>query len=95
LADSRGARVTGTVYVTVGATNFISVVTPPALLSNGHFQVGYQGIPGYLYVVERATNVLGPWEVLTTVYADGSGFFQVDDPNEPAEPVRFYRVTYP
>lgn len=49
LADSRGARVTGTVYVTVGATNFISVVTLPAPLANGHFQVGYQGIPGYLY----------------------------------------------
>jgi hypothetical protein len=95
LADSRGARVTGRVYVTVGATNFISVVTPPALQSNGHFQVGYQGIPGYLYVVERATNVLGPWEVLTTVYADGNGNFQVDDPNDPPEPMRFYRVTYP
>jgi hypothetical protein len=93
--DARGGRGTGNVFVTVGATNFLSVVSAPVMASNGHFQVGYQGIPGYPYVVEWATSLEGPWEVLTTVIADANGYFQLDDPNEPPQAVRFYRVSYP
>ncbi len=95
LGDARGGRATGTVSVNVGATNFLSVVRPAALLPNGHFQVGYMGVAGYLYTVERSTNILGPWQVFTNITADVNGLFQIDDPNTPPAPTRFYRVKYP
>ena len=95
LGDARDGRATGNIFVTVGATNFISVASPAALLPNGHFQVGYSGVAGYLYTVERATNILGPWQVFTNIAADVNGLFQIDDANTPPEPMRFYRVNYP
>ena len=95
LGDARGGRSTGRVFVTVGATNFISVVNPPALSNDGHFLVGYSGVPGYVYTVERSTNVVGPWSVFTNIVADPNGLFSIDDPNTPPEPIRFYRVIYP
>ncbi|MBI5385135.1 MAG: immunoglobulin domain-containing protein [Verrucomicrobia bacterium] len=95
IVDSRGGRATANVFVTVGATNFLSIVVAPALLPNGHFQVGYSGIPGYPYTILRATNVAGPWLPFADVVADGNGFFQIDDPNTPPEPVLFFRATYP
>jgi hypothetical protein len=95
LGDARGGRSTGRVFVTVGATNFISVVNPPTFSNDGHFLVGYSGIPGYVYTVERSTNVVGPWSVFTNVVASPSGLFSIDDPNTPPEPIRFYRVIYP
>ncbi|HMJ91177.1 MAG TPA: Ig-like domain-containing protein, partial [Candidatus Acidoferrum sp.] len=95
LADARGGRDTGTIWVNVGATNFLSIATPPVLLPDGHFQIGYSGVPGYPYTIERATNVLGPWQVFTNIAADGTGLFSIDDPNTPPEPMRFYRTRYP
>jgi hypothetical protein len=50
---------------------------------------------GYPCTVERAASGLGPWEPFTVVVADVNGNFQVDDPNDPPAPMRFYRVTYP
>jgi hypothetical protein len=99
LGDARGGRSTGRVIVTVGATNFISVVAGPViqpdLPNNPHFLVGYSGIPGYVYSIERSTNILGPWSVFTNVVAEPNGLFSIDDPTSPAEPIRFYRVNYP
>lgn len=95
LGDARGGRATGQVIVTVGASNYVSVVVPPTVLGNGHFQVGYSGVPGYVYTIERATNVLGPWQVFTNIVAGQDGLFSIEDDNTPPEPTRFYRVTYP
>jgi hypothetical protein len=95
LADARGGSATSTVNVTVGATNFLSISTPPALLPNGHFGVSYSGVARYPYTVERAPNVTGPWQVFTNIAADVNGAFTVDDPNDPPLPMRFYRTRYP
>gem|GEM_PF-446857 len=93
--DGQGGSATGLVAVTVGPSNLLNVVSPPALLPNGHFQVGFAGIPYYTYTVERATSVQGPWQAFTNATAGANGQFMVVDPNDPPASSRFYRTLYP
>ena len=78
IRDNRGGTATGVVNVTVGATNFLSIVTPPAY-SAGLFTATFSGVPGYPYNVQYATNVTGPWFPLTNAVADPSGLFEIID----------------
>ena len=95
IRDNRGGTATGVVNVTVGATNFLSIVTPPAY-SAGLFTATFSGVPGYPYNVQYATNVTGPWFPLTNAVADPSGLFEIIDRTPtPAPATRFYRATYP
>jgi hypothetical protein len=97
LADTRGGSATGTVSVTVVASNAI-VLTPisQALLSNGTFTADFMGVAGLTYSVDRATNIDGPWDLgFTNLTADTNGVFSLHDPNPPAAEQRFYRARYP
>jgi hypothetical protein len=71
------------------------IVSGPDLLPNGHFHVGFAGIPGYSYTVQYSANADGPWTTLTNLTAGATGLFDLEDPTEPAPPTRFYRTTYP
>ena len=82
-------------YVTVGAANFLSLVSAPTY-SAGSFHAIFSGVPGYPYTVEYSPSVTGPWTLLTNIVPDSSGLFEVNDTASPPVPAaRFYRVAYP
>jgi hypothetical protein len=70
-------------------------------VSNGVATVGFAGIPGRSYEVQRSTNITD-WVTLVTTNAPGNGLFQwVDDFNDlgvpPADPPSsaYYRLRVP
>ena len=95
VSDSRGASAMGLVNVTVGATNFLTLLSAPTYAA-GQFQAAYSGVPGYPYTVEFAPSLTGPWTILTNIIPDSTGLFEIKDSlNPPVPGTRFYRVTYP
>lgn len=97
LTDARGAAATGIVSVTVISSNSITLNSLSQRVSgDGSFSASFEGVPGLRYVVDRATDVTGPWDLgFTNLTAGTNGFFEFTDPNSPAAPHRFYRVRYP
>jgi hypothetical protein len=97
ISDSRGGTVTPTVHVTVSSSDVPSpnIVIPPAILPNGHFHVGFAGIPGYTYAVQYSPYPNGPWSSITTLTAGTDGRFDFEDPTQPAPSSRYYRTIYP
>jgi hypothetical protein len=83
------------VTVTSASAPAPNIVTGPDILPNGHFHVGFAGIPDYSYTVQYSVNADGPWTTLTNLTAGDNGLFDFEDPTEPAPPTRFYRTTYP
>jgi len=97
LTDGRGASANGIVSVTVVSSNAITLnPVEQQVLGDGSFSTSFQGVPGLRYVVDRATNVIGPWELgFTNLTAGTNGMFEFNDPNTPPQPRRFYRTRYP
>lgn len=95
LTDARGATATGQVFVEITPASASSLNLISASLQGGHFLATFAGIPGLTYTVDRATNAAGPWNFFTNVTASTNGVIAIDDPNDPPEPVRFYRTRYP
>jgi len=60
---------------------------------DGKPTVTFSGIPGYAYVVQRATDVNGTWTDLTTLVASAQGLFQYTD-NNPPQGSAFYRAVH-
>jgi hypothetical protein len=56
--------------------------------------VGFSGIPGLTYSVQRAPTPTGPWTTIATVPAGATGLGSFMDTNPPAGKA-FYRNTYP
>ena len=92
--DDRGGSAVGTVEMVVGsASDLLHIVSAPVLTPEGNFQASFAGVPNYTYTIQVATDINGPWEVLTTVTADANGMFDVVEPvSTPAPPTRFYRA---
>jgi len=60
----------------------------------GGYQVGFAGVPGRSYTLQRASNVNGPWQTIATVVCGANGRASYTDTNAP--PVSaFYRTIYP
>ncbi len=97
VSDGRGGTATGNVTVTVtsGDAPTLNIVSGPSILPNGHFHVGFAGIPDYSYTVQYSPNANGPWTTITNLTAGSEGLFDFEDPTEPAPPSRYYRTTYP
>jgi fibronectin-binding autotransporter adhesin len=97
VSDGRGGSATGSVLVAVTSASApsLNIVSGPNILPNGHFHVGFAGIPGFSYTIQYSANVDGPWTTLTNLMAGTNGLFDFEDPTEPAPPTRFYRTTYP
>ena len=56
--------------------------------------IQYHGLAGQTYKLLRAPTVLGPWDLLDTRVAPGSGMLDFADPT-PLTPNSFYRVQGP
>jgi hypothetical protein len=97
ISDNYGATVTPTVFVTITSASAPppNIVIPPAMLPNGHFHVGFAGIPGYSYTVQYSGNANGPWTTITSLTAGTNGVFEFEDPTEPVPSSRYYRAVYP
>ena len=99
VTDSRGCVAMATVFVQV-AQNEIGQGTT-VTVSNGVATVGFAGIPGRSYQVQRSTNLVD-WVTLVTTNAPANGVFEwVDDFNDlgvpPADPPSsaYYRLRLP
>jgi len=66
----------------------------PLVSIPGGYQVNFAGIPGRTYSLQRATNVLGPWEFLASIKAGADGIGTYADTNAPL-PNAYYRSIYP
>jgi len=96
VSDGQGGTGTGHVNVTVLSTDGPTPnMHPPRVDQNGNYVIGFSGLPGSSYLVQRAPSVTGPWTTLATVVVGPSGVAEyVDtDPNRP-NPV-FYRAILP
>jgi hypothetical protein len=89
-----GSATSSVAVLTIGQGS-VSVVGSPEL-TNGVFHVLFAGAPNQGYVVDRSTNVLGPWVLgYTNLTSDFQGRFELFDTAIPPQPARFYRVRFP
>jgi hypothetical protein len=84
-------------------TNTLTVTLPPNtipvtivganVLGNGTVQLNFTGTPGYVYLIEGATNLMPPitWTLLSTNAANTNGLFNFNDSNAVNYNERFYR----
>jgi hypothetical protein len=95
--DSRGMGVTAEIQVEVSPPTEAELVAtmesnPPRLsvLSGGRIGVGFFGIPGRAYAIERSTD-LEAWSEVGQVTASNTGQIQFTD-ESPPQPNAFYRL---
>jgi len=89
-----GSATSSVAVLTIGLPS-VRVIGSPQL-TNGVFHVLFAGASNQLYVVDRAANVLGPWQLGFTNLTSGSnGLFDLFDASSPVLSARFYRVRYP
>jgi uncharacterized delta-60 repeat protein len=97
ISDAGGGRATGTVFVNVAPDSASGVASsnPPriTLSPDGVVRVGFRGIPGRVYRIQRSAN-LESWTTIETIAADPTGLLEYDDAN-PLQPNCFYRLTSP
>lgn len=88
--------------ITDGFTNttgmvYLNAVSPPVaatlsiVINSGVPTVSFTGSPGSSNVVQASTNLLTGWVDISTNMANGSGMWQVTDPQATNYPDRFYR----
>jgi hypothetical protein len=63
------------------------------MLSGGNASIGFQGIPGATYLIQRSVDLL-TWRDMACVTADATGFIQHIDPSSP-KPSAYYRIAMP
>jgi len=88
---------------TATGTVYLEAVAPPApatatniVVSAGVPTIKFVGTPNSTNVVQSTTNLLNSWVSFSTNVADGSGFWQVTDPNATNNPRgSFYRSFQP
>jgi hypothetical protein len=76
VSDGNGGSATGT--VTLVAVPFVSGQNATITVGGSSATVGFAGIPGYRYEVERSTNVVD-WVTILTTNAPANGVFSVTD----------------
>lgn len=96
VADGRGGVTVVQVDVNVVPEDQISpnIIMAPVILPNGHFYVGFAGIPFFSYTIQYSAHIEGPWTTLTNISAGTNGLFDFEDPSENV-PARFYRCAEP
>ncbi|GAA5126319.1 tandem-95 repeat protein [Luteolibacter yonseiensis] len=97
LADSRGARVAGTVAVTVRPASEgggVGANTPElSFMPGGNVSLTFHAIPGRGYLLQRSTDMIN-WDTIATLTADGTGNMEFTD-EDPPKPNGFYRLKRP
>ncbi|HWY77117.1 MAG TPA: choice-of-anchor Q domain-containing protein, partial [Verrucomicrobiae bacterium] len=97
LFDQRGAPRPFGPADDIGAFEFGATPRHVAWLGtfrNGLPRLNIAGVPGFLYMVERAPSPSGPWMPLTSITADLNGGGVCQDTNAPSDHA-FYRVVDP
>jgi len=88
-----GSATSSVAFLTIGLPS-VRVVGSPQL-TNGVFHVLFSGASNQLYVIDRGTSVLGPWQLgYTNLTSASNGLFDLLDAS-PVLSARFYRVRYP
>ncbi len=79
VTDGLGGAATGTIFVNVVPATGQNTGT--ITISGGQTTVTFVGLPGYMYVVQRATNLVPPvaWVNISTNTAPTNGLFQLID----------------
>jgi hypothetical protein len=94
ITDARGASVSGTVAVNVQVNTGIGTnAAALSVLSGGRVGVGFQGIPGRPYEIQRSSN-LNDWTAIATVTAAANGAVTFIDESPPSGRA-FYRLRKP
>jgi fibronectin-binding autotransporter adhesin len=70
-------------------------ISNPTVDGSGHPTFSGHGIPSYIYGVESATSVSGPWSEAGTVTADANGSWSFTDASQTDPGTIFYRLYYP
>ena len=94
IANGAGDTVSGSVSVQVRPANLLVGSLAPPVAVTGGIQVGFAGIPGQMYTVQRARVPNGPWTKVGTITVGGGGFGGFLD-NAPLSGTAFYRTSYP
>jgi sugar lactone lactonase YvrE len=98
-ADAHGGSVTGSVSVTVATADAIAQAgmagNPPQLtwLPDGRLEIGFHGIPGRSYQIQRSLDLAG-WQTIATLTAGPTGSIIHTDP-VPPRPNAYYRLAAP
>jgi trimeric autotransporter adhesin len=84
---------TGTLTVNLPPNTIPVTITSATLLTNG-VQMNFTGTPGYVYLIEGATNLTPPttWATLSTNAADSNGLFNFTDTNASNYNGRYYQT---
>src|SRR5579862_1813412 len=70
----------------------LKVVGSPAVLANGHFHASFGGVPGFLYSIQSAQGIWGPWTTVTNSAIGSDGLINYEDARTPLPDSQFYRV---
>jgi hypothetical protein len=89
--------VTNSFTVALPSNTIPVAITGLAVLGNGTVRMNFMGTPGYIYLIEAATNLSPgfPWVILSTNNADTNGAFSFIDQNATNYPGRYYRTATP
>ena len=91
VTDPYGATAVGTVYLEA----VTGVIQNPSLDVNGHPTFGGSGVPNYIYGVESAPSLTGPWVNAGTVTTEGDGSWSFTDASQTNPTTEFYRLYAP
>lgn len=84
----------GTLTVTLPPNTIPVTVTGISLLANGTVQLSFTGTPGYVYLIDAATNLIPPiaWTTISTNAAGTNGMFSFTDTNADNYSCRYYQT---
>ena len=90
-SNSAGSATSAAALLTV--TDASASVAAGPVVTNNVFYVQFTGLAGYTYIVQTATNILGPWSALSYPTAGPDGRFELLDPVSASAPSeRYYRT---
>jgi hypothetical protein len=95
VVDGRGGSAAAAVVVQVrssGPPSGSNMLTPTPI--PGGWLVGFAGIPGRTYTLQRAEGLDGPWFPLAAITVGSGGIATYADTNAPSSDV-YYRTVYP
>ena len=92
IEDSYGLTATGVVNISVSSTGVFGQTTPSISATGGAPTMGFAGIPGYSYSVQRSTDLVN-WTTIWTTNAPPAGLFQFTD-NAAKDPAAYYRLQW-
>jgi len=94
VSDGHGGSASALVLIEVRPNDEVSGNMLPLTIVPGGYQVGFFGIPGRTYTLQRAETVTGPWTTLSPVLVGPDGLGVYYDTNSPPA-IAFYRTTFP